>query len=67
MKFPYQMVRIDIQLAHCALETPYHVIEIVNIGSDDGLLPDNYKQLPEPMLTSHQWGPVIFTWKQFLG
>ena len=26
----------------------------VNIGSDNGLVPDGTKQLPEPMLTYHQ-------------
>ena len=29
----------------------------VNIGSDNGLLPDGTKPLPEPMLTDHQWSP----------
>ena len=28
---------------------------LVNIGSGDGLLPDNTKPLPEPMLTYHQY------------
>ena len=27
----------------------------VNIGSGNGLLPNNIKPLPEPMLTNHQW------------
>ena len=32
------------------------VLEIlVNIGSNDGLLPDGNKPLPEPVLTWHQW------------
>ena len=29
----------------------------VNIGSGNGLLPDDTKPLPEPMLTDHQWSP----------
>ena len=32
----------------------------VNIGSDNGLLPDGTKPLPEPMLTDHQLSPVTF-------
>ena len=34
----------------------------VNIGSGIGLLHDDIKPLPEPMLTSHHWSPVTFTW-----
>ena len=37
----------------------------VNTGSGNGLLPDGTKPLPEPMLTNHQWGLVVFTWEQF--
>ena len=29
----------------------------VNLGSDNGLLPDGTKPLPEPMLTDDQWSP----------
>ena len=29
----------------------------VNIGSGNGMLPDDTKPLPEPVLTYHQWGP----------
>ena len=32
----------------------------VNIGSGNGLLPDGTKPLPEPILTYHYQGPVIF-------
>ena len=32
-----------------------------NIGSGNGLLPEGTKPLPEPMLTSHHWGPVTIT------
>ena len=39
--------------------TPYMATQIwVNIGSDDGLLPDGHKPLPEPKLTIHQQGPT---------
>ena len=31
----------------------------------NGLLPDGTKPLPEPTLTYHQEGPVIFIWGQF--
>ena len=34
---------------------------MVNIGSGNVLLPDSTEPLPEPMLTSHQWGSVVFT------
>ena len=37
----------------------------VNIGSVYGLWPDGTKQLPEPMLTDHQWSPVTFILGQF--
>ena len=37
----------------------------VNIGSDNGLVPDGTKPLPEPMLTNHQGGLLAFTWGQF--
>ena len=33
--------------------TPYGNIDYVNIGSDNGLLFDGTKLLPEPMLTHH--------------
>ena len=39
-------------------------MDLVNIGSGNGLLPDGTKPLPEPMLTYHQ-GPVTFIWGQF--
>ena len=29
-------------------------------GSGDGLLPDGNQPLPESMVTSHQWGPMVF-------
>ena len=32
----------------------------VNIGSGNGLMPDGIKPLPEPLLTYHQWGPLVF-------
>ena len=35
----------------------------VNIGSGNGLLPDNTKSLPEPMLNYHQWCSVELTWR----
>ena len=37
----------------------------INIGSGNGLLPDDTKPLPEPMLTNHQWGILTFIWEQF--
>ena len=39
----------------------------VNIGSDNGLLPDGTKPLHEPTLTNLQWGVVTFTSGQFHG
>ena len=39
--------------------TPYMATRIwVNIGSDNGLLHDGIKPLPEPKLTMHQQGPI---------
>ena len=40
---------------HCGLVTPYDDIDLVNVGSDNGLLLDGTKPLPELMLTHHQW------------
>ena len=36
---------------------------LANKGSGNGLLPDGI----EPMLISHQKGPVVLTWEQFQG
>ena len=44
---------------------PYGDIYLVNIGSDDGLLPDGTKPLPEPMQINHQWSLVVFPLGQF--
>ena len=41
---------------------PYGNIDLGNIGSGNDLLPDGTKPLPEPMVTYHQSGPVLFTW-----
>ena len=46
---------------HCGLVTT----EIcVKIGSGNGLLPDDTKSLPQPMLISHQWNLEAFIWEQ---
>ena len=37
----------------------------VNIGSGNGLLPDSTKPVPEPILTYHEWGFMVFTLEQF--
>ena len=37
----------------------------VNIGSSNGLLADATEPFPEPMLTCHQWSPVLFTGELF--
>ena len=42
------------ELTHCGLVAPYGDKKLVNIGSDNDLLPDGTKPLPEPMLTFHQ-------------
>ena len=36
----------------------------VNIGTGNGMLPDDTKPLPEPMLTSNQCGSVA-SWQPF--
>ena len=46
-------------------DTIWHYGNLVNIGSDNGLLPDGTKPLPEPMSTSHPWGLMAFTWGHF--
>ena len=47
-------------LIHCGLVMPYDDIELVNIGSGNGLVPDGTKPLSEPMLTYHQWCCLAF-------
>ena len=37
----------------------------VNIGSGYGLLPDDTRPLPEPLLIYHQMYSVVFEWEQF--
>ena len=40
------------QLTHYGLVVPYGIIELVNVGSGNGLLPDSTSPLPEQMLTN---------------
>ena len=49
-------------LTYCGLVTLYGDIDLVNIGSSNGLLPDGTKPLPEPMMTRHQQCPVAVIW-----
>ena len=52
-------------LTHCGFWR-HMVTEIwVNIGQGNGLLPDDTKLLPEPLLTDHQWSPVTFIYGYF--
>ena len=51
-------------LTHYGLVMWYGIIDLFNIGSGNGLLPEDTKPLPEPMLTDHQWAPVTFVWGQ---
>ena len=39
---------------------------LVNIGSNNGLLPDNNKPLPEPVFIIHHLGLVAFGWGQHM-
>ena len=50
-------------IAHCGLEMSYSMW--VNIGSGNGLAPDDTRPLPEPFLTNHRWGFAAFIWWQF--
>ena len=52
-------------LTHYSLATPYDNIDRVKIGSNNGLVPDGTKPLPEPLLNYPQWGSVTITWWQF--
>ena len=36
----------------------------IDIGSGNGLLPDDANPLPEPMLTYQQWDPLAYSWGQ---
>ena len=40
----------------------WYYINLLDIGSGNG----STKPFPEPMLLCHQWGPLTFTWGQFL-
>ena len=44
---------------------PYGDLEMGNIGSGNGVLPDSTKPLPEPLLIYHQGGPVTIAWGLF--
>ena len=48
-------------LTHGGQVTPYFDKTWVNIGSGDGLLPEDTKSWYEPMLTNHHWGLMPFT------
>ena len=49
-----------LQLTHCRL-VPYGIIEMVNMGSGNDLMPNGTMPSPEPMLTNHQRSLVVFT------
>ena len=57
------LTRISIRftVTHCGLVTSYGDTDLGNIGWDNGVLPDDTKPLPEPILTCHQWGIVAFS------
>ena len=42
---------LRLELSHWDLVTPFGDMDLANIGSGNGLLPDGTKPLPEPMLT----------------
>ena len=52
-------------LIHCSLVTLYGNIDLCQNWLGQWLLSDSPKPLPEPMLTSNQWGSLAFTWEQF--
>ena len=43
------------ELTYCFFASPFDIINLINIVSCNGLLPDSTKPLPEPILTGHQW------------
>ena len=47
-------------LENCGLVMLHGILELVNIGSGNGLLPDSNKPLPVPLMTNHQWSLVAF-------
>ena len=53
------------RLTHCGLVTPFGYRYLGHIGLGDGLLPDDTKPFPEPLLTCQQRCCVEFTWGQF--
>ena len=54
-------IYVSVNLTHWGLVTPFSDIGL----GQHWLRPDDIKPLPEPMLTYHQQGPVIFIWWQF--
>ena len=52
-------------LTHCGPVTPYVDTDLgrhlLRYGLQNGLLPEGTKSLPEPTLTYHQKGKMIFT------
>ena len=51
---------IQKSLTHCGLGCHVVAQNCTNVGLSNGLLTDNTKSLPEPMLINHQCGPVTF-------
>ena len=50
------------EITHCGLWHHMVLLNLVNIGSGKGLLPNGTKPLPVPMLIN-QWDLVAFTWE----
>ena len=52
-------------LLNYGIVMPYGDIELGNIGSGNGLVPDGTKPLPVPMLPFYLCGFVAFAWEKF--
>ena len=59
---PGAIITIMFSLTHWRLVTPW---TLFNFGSDNGLVPDGTKPLPEPIFTYHWWSHMAFTWGSF--
>ena len=59
---PYLLYQLDVLWIHIVSVQSNRYTALVSLSSDNGLLPDGTKPLPEPMLTSQievQWAVAL--------
>ena len=62
-----QLTHWGLVMPYCFSEVGLHIasVKLVYIGSGNGLLPGSTKPLPDPILTCHYLGTVVFIWWQY--